>query len=98
MNEILGQLKLCAQCEEEGKSFVPGSRCSVGFDQVYINSIGHVYPCCFSSERMGDLKQETLSKIWFGPKYSAFRKRLIQGKFAGYCISNRCAIKAVLHQ
>jgi MoaA/NifB/PqqE/SkfB family radical SAM enzyme len=96
IDEILGQMRLGEACEAEGKPFRPGRCCTVGFDQSYVNSMGEIFPCCFSNEKMGDLKEASFRDIWFGPKYSAFRKRLAQGKFAKYCIENRCAIRAVL--
>ena len=72
------------------KPFVPGKRCAVGFDQAFITAFGDVRPCCFSSESMGNIRETSFKEIWKGRRYASFRKRLINGKFANYCISNRC--------
>lgn len=40
---------------------------------------GKVVPCCFDKDAryvMGDLRQESLQKIWRGERYRAFRRRL----------------------
>lgn len=95
--EILPQLQVQEQLAAESKPFVPGKKCSVGFDQAFINSFGDVTPCCFSSEVMGNLREQTFAEIWYGERFEEFRKRLIRGKFAGYCISNRCTLPLVIH-
>jgi hypothetical protein len=43
------------------------------------------------------VKNESFATIWNNKKYDNFRKRLINGKFAKYCITNRCALPGVLH-
>ncbi len=96
-DEILPQLTVAAK-NATGETFVPGKFCSVGFDQTFITGSGDVLPCCFSNEVMGNIRQTEFHKIWFGEKYHGFRKRLIRGKFAAYCIANRCSLPGVLHQ
>jgi MoaA/NifB/PqqE/SkfB family radical SAM enzyme len=76
--------------------FVPGKRCAVGFDQTFITSFGDVRPCCFSDEDMGNVRERTFREIWWGPRYSDFRRRLISGSFAKYCSENRCTLPSVL--
>lgn len=101
--EILGKLEVeeevaRAECGSgEASPFRPAARCSVGFDEAHISATGEVSPCCLSSERMGDLRVQNFSEIWYGPRYADFRKRLIAGQFADYCIRLRCAMKHVLH-
>lgn len=95
--ETLQQLRVEATAEREGRPFRPAARCSVGFDQAFITSMGDALPCCYSNEVMGNVREETFKVIWGNEKYQKFRRRLIQGKFAGYCIENRCALAGVLH-
>ncbi|MCE5228888.1 radical SAM protein [bacterium] len=78
-------------------TFRPANRCSVGFDQAFITSMGDVLPCCFSNELMGNVRQQAFNQIWKSKAYCDFRRRLINGKFPRYCIDTRCAMKDVLH-
>ncbi len=96
-DEILSQLMLAENTEKLDKPFVPARFCSVGFDQTFITSDGEVLPCCFSSEVMGNLHKTSFDKIWFSEKYTKFRKRLMKGRFAEYCVKYRCALPGVLH-
>lgn len=44
---------------------------------------GMVVPCCFDKDadyRLGDLKQDSFSKIWQSNTYKSFRKKLITGR------------------
>ena len=79
------------------QSFRPAKRCSVGFDQMFITAQGDVYPCCFSDEKMGNLRNQPLSAIWNSSRFAGFRRKLINGRFATYCYENRCALPGVLH-
>jgi MoaA/NifB/PqqE/SkfB family radical SAM enzyme len=96
-NEIKAQLIAQTQNVQKNTPFVPARSCSVGFDQTNISSSGDVYPCCFSNEIMGNVLQKPFSEIWRGTQYCDFRKRLIQGKFAPYCIRAKCSLPGVLH-
>lgn len=97
--EILGKLAVEEEvkCRAAAAPFRPAARCSVGFDEAYVSAAGEVIPCCLSYEVLGDLRTQDFRQIWFGEKYAAFRKRLIEGQFADYCIRLRCAMKHVLH-
>ncbi|MFH0945855.1 MAG: radical SAM/SPASM domain-containing protein [Planctomycetota bacterium] len=75
----------------------PANRCSVGFDSSFITALGDVLPCCFADEVMGNVKEQSFREIWHGPKYTAFRKRLINGRFTGYCSRFRCKLTSFLH-
>lgn len=97
LDEIRGQLRVEETCARENIPFRPARRCSVGFDQAFITSVGDVLPCCFSNEVMGNVRRVPFRKIWRSAKYADFRKRLIRGEFPGYCITNRCALPDVLH-
>ena len=96
-DEILQQLQVEEQCASAGAPYRPAARCSVGFDQAFITAQGDVMPCCFSDEVMGNVRREPFGRIWKNPAYRDFRRRLIKGRFAHYCISNRCSMKGVLH-
>ena len=44
---------------------------------------GLVVPCCFDKDadhRLGDLKKETFSKLWFSEGYTKFRASLIKSR------------------
>ncbi len=98
LEEIRAQLTAEAKsADRAGRPWKPAARCSVGFDQSFVTAQGDVTPCCFSDEVMGNLKTQSFREIWDGEKYKKFRSRLINGKFAHYCISNRCTMKGVLH-
>lgn len=95
--QILPELQMEEHLLRDNKPFVPAKRCSVGFDHVFITGSGDVKPCCYSDEVMGNVRERTFKEIWFDEKYAEFRHRLINGKFAPYCIINRCTQKGVLH-
>ena len=65
------------------KSF---SWCRRLMEQVYILYDGRMLQCCADWEQqsvMGDLTQETLSDIWYGRHYSAYRRRFADGDVRG---------------
>ena len=95
--EIIGQLRSELTQPANDIHFTPAKSCSVGFDQVHISSSGQVYPCCFSDEVMGNVRKNSFREIWMSKQYVTFRNRLIQGKFAPYCIKVRCTLPGVLH-
>jgi radical SAM protein with 4Fe4S-binding SPASM domain len=44
---------------------------------------GVVVPCCFDKDgeyKMGDVKEQTFSELWFGQVYTGFRKQLIEDR------------------
>lgn len=44
---------------------------------------GQVVPCCFDKDAhfvLGDLKKQSFEEIWFGEKYTQFRKSLLQSR------------------
>lgn len=97
LDQILAELDAEMRCAAEGMPFVPAKYCSAGFDQSFITAQGDVLPCCFSSEVMGNVRDRSFREIWRGRKYRGFRTRLINGRFANYCIENRCTLPEVLH-
>jgi MoaA/NifB/PqqE/SkfB family radical SAM enzyme len=98
IDTLLPTLMREEQAVTGAQPWVPARRCSVGFDQSFINAVGQVFPCCFSNEEMGNVRETSFRDIWFGSRYAAFRARLNRGRFAKYCIDTRCAMKGVLHQ
>ncbi len=94
---IVAQLERGARLTRDDADFVPAKWCSVGFDQAFVNTKGEVVPCCFSDEIMGDLRRSRFDEIWYGKRYEEFRERLRRGRFADYCITNRCTLADVLH-
>lgn len=97
IHQIVPELHVEEECAVERKAFVPAKKCSVGFDQTFIRATGEVMACCFSDEILGNVREQPFFEIWRGTKYREFRSRMINGKFAGYCITNRCTLPDVLH-
>ena len=60
-------------------------------NQVYISSIGNVYPCTLSTDLMGNIKQNSLAEIWNNEKASEFRKKFIC--YDSCNLKERCAGK-----
>jgi radical SAM protein with 4Fe4S-binding SPASM domain len=75
----------------------PAARCSVGFDSTFVTAKGDVLPCCFSNELMGNVRERPFRAVWQDAPYRDFRKRLINGRFAQYCIDVRCKLTSFLH-
>lgn len=98
LEDVLPQLETEEACAARHVPFRPAGRCSVGFDQAFIDSAGNVLPCCFSNEKMGNLREQSFGRIWRGERYRKFRRRLMGGQFPRYCIDNRCTMKGVLHE
>lgn len=98
LDEVLPEASRIIVSVGEGKPFVPARYCSVGYDEAFITSTGEVLTCCFSSECVGVLREQSFSSIWHSPRYADFRKRLMAGKFANYCIVNQCSQTMFLHK
>jgi len=57
--------------------------CPIPFYSLCISANGDVLACCIDwneKTKIGNIKEETLSEIWFGEKLKAFRKLHIDGK------------------
>jgi molybdenum cofactor biosynthesis enzyme MoaA len=64
----------------------PFSWCRRLMEQVYILYDGRMVQCCADWEQrsvMGDLKRESLADIWYGERYSDYRKRFAAGDVKG---------------
>ena len=65
-------------------------RCHVPWHHVLIGATGDVYPCCMahrSTEPLGNVREESLTRIWQGTKYAAFRRRMLEQRMA---VCQRC--------
>jgi hypothetical protein len=67
--------------------------CRRMIDQIYILYNGQMLQCCSDWERhsiIGDLTKDSLAGIWFGDRYSGYRKRFADGNIKGmiceYCL------------
>ena len=69
----------------KNQAFLLGKECVIGFHQAFIKASGDVVPCCFSSDVMGNIKEKSFIKIWYGKKYSDFRKKVMNNRFLVYC-------------
>ncbi len=96
LSEIVSTFRKQLEVNDTRTAFIPARRCSVGYDQCFIHANGDVYPCCFSDEKMGNLKSTSFREIWHGKQFKAFRRRLMSGKFAYYCIEKQCSLPGVL--
>ncbi len=57
--------------------------CPIPFYSLCITANGDVLACCVDwncKTKIGNIKEETLTEIWFGEKLKAFRKLHIEGK------------------
>jgi radical SAM protein with 4Fe4S-binding SPASM domain len=44
---------------------------------------GQVVPCCFDKDakyKLGDLKRQKFSEVWFSPEYNHFRTSILKGR------------------
>jgi len=69
-----------------------GTFCKVPFLYFSVRVSGDVGPCLGRSKTIiGNIKEDTLSSIWFGEEMKKFRNSLIKGKTYSYC--NKCCAK-----
>ncbi|MBI5878456.1 MAG: radical SAM protein [Chloroflexi bacterium] len=66
--------------------------CSVPWAHVIIGANGEVHPCCISPTVLGNLNDNSIDEIWFGPKYQSFRKALKSARPPRDCFQCRRAI------
>ena len=62
------------------------SWCRRLMEQIYILYDGRMLQCCADWEQrsvMGDLRQDSLAGIWYGKRYSEFRRRFAAGDVRG---------------
>jgi MoaA/NifB/PqqE/SkfB family radical SAM enzyme len=72
----------------------PGRRCVIGFEQTFVDGFGWVRPCCYSTEKLGNVRADSFADVWRGAGYAGFRRRLVDGRFADYC--RGCTLATVL--
>jgi len=53
-----------------------------------IDPEGNVIACQFLPQRFGNVKKQSLKKIWFSPQFKTYRKRLLSNNLLQIC--NRC--------
>jgi radical SAM protein with 4Fe4S-binding SPASM domain len=59
--------------------------CSLPWSRVSISPQGDVYPCL--SYRVGNVRQESLARIWNGQRFREFRKCLERDRLSDFCVS-----------
>ena len=64
--------------------------CYMGFSYCIISYDASVLPCCGSSQKdsMGSIREDNLEDIWYGRRYSCFRKKALKKKMP----LKRCAL------
>ncbi len=50
--------------------------CEIPYTTATITANGDVWACCMPGSIMGNLNEQSLSQIWNGPTFAAFRKRV----------------------
>jgi radical SAM protein with 4Fe4S-binding SPASM domain len=58
--------------------------CALPWSRVSISPQGDVYPCL--SYRVGNVRQESLARIWNGSRFRAFRKCLERRRLSDFCL------------
>ena len=67
-----------------GKVLPDNYRCLAGYASVYVDTYENVLPCWSGGfEIVDNLKNNTLSDIWYSEKYMELRKRMVQCKCQG---------------
>jgi radical SAM protein with 4Fe4S-binding SPASM domain len=66
--------------------------CAVPWVHIIVGANGEVHPCCISPTALGNINDNTIEEIWFGPKYQAFRKMLKSSRPHRDCFNCRRAI------
>lgn len=66
--------------------------CAVPWAHIIVGANGEVHPCCISPTSLGNINENTVEEIWFGPKYTAFRRALKSTRPHRDCWSCRRAI------
>jgi molybdenum cofactor biosynthesis enzyme MoaA len=70
--------------------------CQRMVDQIYILYDGKMVQCCSDWEQqsiMGDLTKDSLADIWFGDRYSGYRRRFAAGDVRGMICE--CCLKQI---
>ena len=63
-------------------------KCHFISDIVFLDAFGNAYPCCFfvdTEKKMGNVKKESILKIWQKPEYKKIRNKLLKGQFEPEC-------------
>lgn len=59
------------------------SACILPFIQMVIRPDGSVSRCCqdvYGNETFGNVKEQTIKEVWYGPKLTAFRQKMTAGE------------------
>jgi MoaA/NifB/PqqE/SkfB family radical SAM enzyme len=56
-----------------GRTSIP---CSAATSSFYMNPVGDIYPCLFIGERLGNIRQESIERIWSSPSCKSMRERI----------------------
>ena len=60
-------------------------RCYAPWLHTFISHDGHVFACCMTRERMeslGNVKEQTLTEIFQGTRYAAFRQQMLSQRLS----------------
>lgn len=62
-----------------------GKKCKIVLNSMFITNEGDVHACCFLSEKMGNVKDASISEIWNTVLYKKLRQSLGNGQFESEC-------------
>jgi hypothetical protein len=57
---------------------------------LFVGPLGHVQPCCFASESVGNLNDESIDDIWNGPTMVRLRSSIRDGYIDRVCRNAGC--------
>jgi MoaA/NifB/PqqE/SkfB family radical SAM enzyme len=57
--------------------------CSAGASSFFIDPTGDVYPCLFIDERLGSIREKSMSDIWTSSECGMMRKKVAEGHCPG---------------
>ncbi len=73
--------------------------CKIGYGLARISADGLVYPCCLSSDCIGDLRKQSFSEIWQSPRWGKYVRFEYLGPRCGNCNSfNECRGGCALYE
>jgi MoaA/NifB/PqqE/SkfB family radical SAM enzyme len=60
--------------------------CSAGTSSFFMDPTGEVYPCLFVGDSLGNIRSESIDKIWASPTCIEMRKRIAKRRCPGCLI------------
>jgi radical SAM protein with 4Fe4S-binding SPASM domain len=79
---------------QNGERLLDADICPQGFYMMQINPDGKVVPCCNMAypEILGDANAENVADIWNGPRFNAFRRRMLEARDGAGAVCAGCLL------